>query len=107
MWRVFPNGLLTWAPGGGDGVCVHINSGEKEAITALASMTAAHDKLPLFLIAEGKTAMSNEVSWGRQMTVASRTHLLAGPQSQCFTNILPGSETIPRIKIHPLALDVI
>jgi hypothetical protein len=54
MWRVVPNGLLTWAPVGNDGVTLLLNAAEKEAITALASMSAAHDKLPLFLIAGGK-----------------------------------------------------
>jgi hypothetical protein len=34
---------------------VHVNAAEKEAIAALASITAAHDKLSLFLIAKGKT----------------------------------------------------
>jgi hypothetical protein len=34
---------------------VPFNTAEKEAITALESITAVHDKLPLFLIARGKT----------------------------------------------------
>jgi hypothetical protein len=55
MWRVVPNGLLTWAPVGNDGVTVLLNAAEKEAITAVESITAAHDKLSLFLIAKGKT----------------------------------------------------
>jgi transposase len=55
MWTVLPNGLITWAPVGEDGISVQLNLTEKEAITALASVTAAHDKLPLFLIAKGKT----------------------------------------------------
>jgi hypothetical protein len=55
MWRVVPSGLPTWAPIGEDGVSVHINAAEKETITALASITSTHDKLPLFLIAKGKT----------------------------------------------------
>jgi hypothetical protein len=55
MSRVVPGGLLTWAPIGEDGVSVHANTGEKEAITALARITATHDKVPLFLIAKGKT----------------------------------------------------
>jgi hypothetical protein len=55
MWCVLPNGLLTWASVGGDGVSVHVNTREKESITALACITAAHDRLPLFLLAKGKT----------------------------------------------------
>jgi hypothetical protein len=36
-------------------VSVTLNVAEKEAITVLASITAAHDKFPLFLIAQRKT----------------------------------------------------
>jgi hypothetical protein len=64
MWTVVPNGLLTWAPVGEDGVTVISNACEKEAITALASVTAAHDKLPLFLIAKGKTARVEQTQLG-------------------------------------------
>jgi hypothetical protein len=52
---MLPNGLLIWAPAGRDHVSVHVNAGGKKAITALASITAANDKLLLFLIAKGKT----------------------------------------------------
>jgi hypothetical protein len=52
MWRVVASGLFTSAPIGDDGVAVHVKAAEKEAITALANITAAHDKLPLFLIAK-------------------------------------------------------
>jgi hypothetical protein len=43
------------APVGGDGVSVHVSAGEKEASASLASIMAAHDKRPLFLVASGKT----------------------------------------------------
>jgi hypothetical protein len=49
---------------------------EKETITALVSITAAHDKLPLFLIARGKQLDANIVSWNQQMIVLQRIHLL-------------------------------
>jgi hypothetical protein len=54
-WRVIPNGLLTWAPIGEENVSVCLNANEKDAITVVASVTAAHDKLPLFFIAKGRT----------------------------------------------------
>jgi hypothetical protein len=54
-WRVIPMGLLTWAPVGEDGVAVVAEASEKDAITALASITGAHRKLPLYLIAKGLT----------------------------------------------------
>jgi hypothetical protein len=64
MWCVLPNGFLTWALVGGDGLSIRVNAREKEAIPALASITAAHDRLPLFLIAKTKIPASNKVSWG-------------------------------------------
>jgi hypothetical protein len=55
MWRVIPDGMLTWAPVGDENVSVTTDAGQKEGITALASVTADCEKLPLFLIAKGKT----------------------------------------------------
>jgi hypothetical protein len=54
-WQVVPNGLLPWAPAAIDSVSVSLDAGEKDSVTVLASVTAAHDKLPLRLIAKGKT----------------------------------------------------
>jgi hypothetical protein len=54
-WHVMPAGLLTWAPIGADGVSVNALLNEKEVITVLASITASHQKLPLYLIAKGLT----------------------------------------------------
>jgi hypothetical protein len=55
-WRVVPTGLLTWAPVGADNVKVYIEAFDKDAITMLASITAASEKLPLFMIAKGRTS---------------------------------------------------
>jgi hypothetical protein len=54
-WWIIPQGLLCWAPVGQEVVSVTIDGNDKDAITALASVTAASEKLPLFLIAKGRT----------------------------------------------------
>jgi hypothetical protein len=64
MWRVVPNGMLTWAPVGEDSVSVDLDADAKAGITVLASVTAAHEKLPLFLIAKGKTNRVEETQLG-------------------------------------------
>jgi hypothetical protein len=79
MWRIVPIGLLTCAPGGNDGVTVLLNAAEKEAITALASTTVAHDKLPLFLIARGKTTRCE--------------HSQLGPTDDCVSAHCPSEWT--------------
>jgi hypothetical protein len=43
---------------------VLLNAAEKEVITALTSIIAAHDKLSLVLIARGKQLDANIVIWG-------------------------------------------
>jgi hypothetical protein len=52
---VIPSGLLTWATVGQDNICVALDGNHKESITALAGVTAASEKLPLFLIAKRNT----------------------------------------------------
>jgi hypothetical protein len=54
-WWIIPQGLLCWDPVGQEGVSVTIDGNDKDAITALASVTAASEKLSLFLIAKGRT----------------------------------------------------
>jgi hypothetical protein len=43
---------LTWAPIGEDGVAVVAEASDKDAVTVLASVTAAHRKFPLDIIAK-------------------------------------------------------
>jgi hypothetical protein len=54
--RLYPNGILTWAEKGTDGVHLNCTGDEKACITVMATISAAGDKLPLFFIAKGKTA---------------------------------------------------
>jgi hypothetical protein len=53
-WRVYPDGLSTWAPSGSDHVAISIAGDERESFTALGSVTAARRKLPIVMIAKGK-----------------------------------------------------
>jgi hypothetical protein len=55
-WRLYPSGILTWAATGSENVAIEIPGDEKTSITAMATITADHQKLPLYLIAKGKTS---------------------------------------------------
>ena len=54
-WKLYPNGILTWAETGAEDVSVGILGDEKECLTVLASVTADGRKLPLYFLAKGKT----------------------------------------------------
>jgi hypothetical protein len=54
-WRICPEGLWTWAQFDSDSVAISIASDEKELFTALCSITAAPRKLPIVMIAKGKS----------------------------------------------------
>jgi hypothetical protein len=55
-WKVYPDGLKTWMPSGSDHVATSIGGDEKQSFTALCSITAARRKLPMVMIAKGKTS---------------------------------------------------
>ena len=80
-WKVFPNGLLTWACIGSEGVVVEINGDEKSCFTCLATIGANGAKLPLFFIAEGKT---DRVEWSQLGNVGGNwlTHTKSGWQQE-------------------------
>jgi hypothetical protein len=63
-WRLYPNGILTWAEIGSENVIAEIAGDEKECITAMATITADGRKLPLYLIAKGKTPRVEESQLG-------------------------------------------
>ena len=55
-WRLLYAGDLTWGKKGAETVKIRVNHNIKEAITALATITADCRKLPMYMIAKGKTA---------------------------------------------------
>jgi hypothetical protein len=63
-WRVYPTCLRTWANRGAENVSLHISWKEKDAFTVVAAITAARTKLPLSLIAVGKTSVVEESHFG-------------------------------------------
>ena len=63
-WFFYPRGLLTWAEKGSSNVSVTIGGSDKENITALCAITAAGTKLPMMLIASGKTKHVEESQLG-------------------------------------------
>ena len=63
-WKLFPNGLLTWAQLGGDNVAITTASEEKKCLTALATIRADGTKMPLMLIAKGKTSLVESTQLG-------------------------------------------
>ena len=54
-WKICYSGDMTWAKKGSTCVKINVGFNTKEAITTLAAITASGDKLPLYLIAKGKT----------------------------------------------------
>ena len=55
FWRTVPGDLRTWGRRGSQGIQLHADGSEKEGITVLAAVSAARTKLPLQIIASGKT----------------------------------------------------
>jgi hypothetical protein len=50
-WRVYPDGLRTWALSGSDHVAISAAGDEKESFRVLCSIIAARRKLPIVMIA--------------------------------------------------------
>ena len=63
-WLFYPRGLLTWAEKGSSNVSISVDGNEKDSITALCAITATGTKLPMMLIASGKTPAVEESQLG-------------------------------------------
>jgi hypothetical protein len=63
-WRVYPTGLRTWAQRGGQNIALQIGGREKDCFTVVAAITAVRIKLPLTLIAAGKTIVVEHSHFG-------------------------------------------
>jgi hypothetical protein len=59
-WRVHPDGLQTLAPTGSQVIQAFCNGDEKDSFTVAAAITVARAKLPLTLIAAGKSHVVEE-----------------------------------------------
>ena len=63
-WFFYPKGLLTWANKGSSDISIQIGGNDKENITALCAITATGTRLPMMLIAAGKTQHVEESQLG-------------------------------------------
>jgi hypothetical protein len=54
-WLLFSKGLLSWALKSAASVPIHINGEENESLSVIATVTASGVKLPLQILAHGKT----------------------------------------------------
>jgi hypothetical protein len=54
-WKLYPNGILTWADTGSQNVAIATNGNEKDALTVMATVSLAAQKLPLYILAKGET----------------------------------------------------
>ncbi|KAH0794538.1 DDE superfamily endonuclease containing protein [Histomonas meleagridis] len=53
--KCFPNGMVTWAERGSDGISINLNSSPKASMTVVASIRLDGIKILLYFIAKGKT----------------------------------------------------
>ena len=60
FWRSLPCNIKTWGIKGSANVNVYVNGDDKEGVTVLACITASRTKLPLWIIAEGKTKVCHK-----------------------------------------------
>jgi hypothetical protein len=54
-WRVYPDALKTWARTGSQNISLSVDGNNKDSFTIVAAITAARTKLPLWMIAAGRT----------------------------------------------------
>ena len=76
-WKLFPPGILTWAETGYDNITRAGKVDDKSQITAIATVTAALTKLPLFFVAQGKTEQVEETQIG-DVSYHWKTHSESG-----------------------------
>ena len=63
-WFILPSDTRTWAETGSDSVVLQTVDDDKKKLTVMASITAAGTKLPLFVIAKGKSKRCEESQIG-------------------------------------------
>jgi hypothetical protein len=83
--RSYPEGTVTWAEVGAEGVPVQVTGDVKRCVTVLATITADMRKLPLVIPATGKTEMVevSDHSLSGWTTSATFCRYLRGPAKQC------------------------
>ena len=56
--------MTTWAETGADSISINAVDNEKKAITVMATISYAGTKLPLFMVAKGKSKASEQSQLG-------------------------------------------
>jgi hypothetical protein len=72
-WKFLTHGSLTVADTGSEGVQCHFSADAKDCLTAIATISAAGDRLPLWVIAKGKTYRSEQKY--RRLAISRDIHL--------------------------------
>ena len=87
-WRILPSSMSTWADKGSDSVKINVEDDEKRMVTVMATITAAGTKLPLFMVAKGKTAAVESSQLG-DISYHMSTHSPSGwMEQECFETYL-------------------
>jgi hypothetical protein len=63
-WRLYPNGVTTWAERGSENISITTRGDEKECLTVMATIRADGKRVPLYILARGKTARVEESQIG-------------------------------------------
>jgi hypothetical protein len=66
--------MKTWAETGTQNVQTHIDGNEKDSFAVMATVTAVRTKLPLVLIASGKTEQCKVGQFGQNIADHSTDH---------------------------------
>ena len=83
-WRILPSTMSTWADVGSDSISVSVSDDAKKMITVMATITSAGTKLPLFMIAKGKTAIAEKSQLG-DISYHMSAHSQSGwMEQECF-----------------------
>jgi hypothetical protein len=57
-WKLYPNEILSWADTGSQNVAISITENERDALTVIATVRLAGQKLPLSILAKVETSHS-------------------------------------------------
>ena len=87
-WRILPSTMTTWAETGADSISINAVDNEKKAITVMATISYAGTKLPLFMVAKGKSKVSEQSQLG-DISYHMSAHSSSGwMEQECFEQYL-------------------
>ena len=106
-WIILPHKMKTWAITNSSNVIINVKDDEHAHISAMCSITSEFEKLPIFFIAKGSTATSEEAQLGEDIFPNVSTHSLkAFMTTECFIQYLEFiRQQYPRDKTIHLIVD--